>query len=170
MPRRGFFALLLVITMASSAFVGLQGNAQAQDATPPSIVEESSGGAKFRPLAAGSVEVLSPSVANLVMGRLSMDPGASVPFIPEDPSAVLLFVSSGEMTFQVNVPMTVARATGNGATPTPPEEIAADDEFTLREGDSAIFPGSMTGEVRNDGAEDASALIVNVIHLVTEPA
>ena len=167
MPRRAFSALLLALTLTSSAVVSLNG-AQAQDATPPAA-EATPTGATFRPLAAGSVEVLSPSIANLVLGRLSLDAGSSIPFDPEDPSAILVFVSSGEMTFQVDVPMTVARAGAEG-TPTPPEEVTADTEFTLREGDSAIFPGSMTGEVRNDGAEDASALVVDVVHLITEGA
>jgi quercetin dioxygenase-like cupin family protein len=157
------------LTIASSAVTGLQGGAHAQDATPPAV-DATPTGATFRALAAGSVEVLSPSTANLVMGRLSLDAGASIPFDPNDPSAILFFVSSGELTFHVNVPMTVARATGNSATPTPPEEMAADDEFTLREGDSAIFPGSMTGDVRNDGAEDASALVVDIVHIVTAEA
>lgn len=167
MPRRAFLTLLLVLSIASGAFFASRSTV-AQDATPPGA-EATPTGATFRPLAAGSVEVLSPSIANLVLGRLSLDAGSSIPFDPEDPSAILVFVSSGEMTFQVNVPMTVARAGGAG-TPTPPEEVTADTEFTLREGDSAIFPGSMTGEVRNDGAEDASALVVDVVHLITEEA
>ena len=139
MPRRAFFALLLVLTIATSAVIGLRGGAHAQDATPPAV-DATPTGATFRALAIGSVEVLSPSTANLVMGRLSLDAGSSIPFDPSDPSAILVFVSSGELTFHVNVPMTIARATDSSATPTPPEEIAADDEFTLREGDSAIFP------------------------------
>lgn len=167
MPRRAFSALLLALTLTSSAVVSLNG-AQAQDATPPAA-EATPTGATFRPLAAGSVEVLSPSTASIVLGRLSLDAGSSIPFDPEDPSAILVFISSGELTFHVNVPMTVARA-GTEGTPTPPEEVTADTEFTLSEGDSAIFPGSMTGEVRNDGAEDASAIVVDVVHLITAEA
>lgn len=168
MHRRAFVSLLSVLSIGAGASVSLQRGALAQDATP-AAEEAAPEGATFRPLAAGSVEVLSPSTASLVLGRLSLNAGSSIPFDPNDPSAILVFVSSGELTFHVNVPMTVARA-GAAGTPTPPEEVAAETEFTLREGDSAIFPGSMTGEVRNDGAEDASALVVDIVHLVAEEA
>ena len=107
--------------------------------------------------------VVVMGVANVLLGRVSLAPGASVPFDPADPSAILLYAASGELTFSVDVPMTVARA-GSGGTPTPPEEVAANTEFTLADGDSAIFPGSMSGEMRNNGAEDATAWVVDIIH------
>lgn len=168
MQRRAFVSLLSVLSIGAGASVGPRRGALAQDSTP-AAEDAPPEGATFRPLAAGSVEVLSPSTASLVLGRLSLDAGSSIPFDPNDPSAILVFVSSGELTFHVNVPMTVARA-GTEGTPTPPEDVTADTEFTLREGDSAIFPGSMTGEVRNDGAENASALVVDIVHLVAADA
>lgn len=169
MPHRALFMLFLALTIGAGALIGVRG-ARAQDATPPAATADATPtGATFRPLAAGSVEVLSPSTANLVLGRLSLDAGASAPFDPNDPSAILVYVSSGELTFNVNVPISVARAEKAG-TPTPPEEITAETEFTLGEGDSAIFPGSMTGEVRNDGTDDATALVVDIVHLVNEEA
>ena len=59
--------------------------------------------------------------------------------------------------------MTVARAPRAGApAPTKPEEIAANTEFTLRDGDSALFPPNAAGEVRNDGDEEATAWVTNV--------
>ena len=54
--------------------------------------------------------------------------------------------------------------------PTPPEEVAADTEFVLSNGDAAFFPGSMGGEMRNDGTEDATVWMVDVTHLTAEPA
>ena len=47
--------------------------------------------------------------------------------------------------------------------------MAANTEFTLRNGDSALFPGAMGGEVRNDGADEATAWVVDIVHL-TEAA
>jgi hypothetical protein len=62
--------------------------------------------------------------------------------------------------------MTVARAATAGTpVPTEPEAVAANTEFTLRDGDSALFPGAMAGEVRNDGAEEATAWVVDIVHL-----
>jgi hypothetical protein len=164
-PLRSFVLLVVVLML-----LGSLGPAAAQDATPAS--EQAAGTpepAKFRAVAAGLIEVLAPSTANVVLGRFILEPGASIPFDPTDPSAILVYMQAGELTFRVDVPMSVARAGGRGGTPTPPEEIAADTEFTLREGDSALFPGTMAGEVRNAGTDAATAWIVDIVHLV-EPA
>jgi quercetin dioxygenase-like cupin family protein len=164
-PLRSFLLLVVVLTL-----LGSLGPAAAQDATPPS--EQAAGTPEpvtFRAVAAGSIEVLAPSTANLVLGRISLAPGASIPFDPTDPSAILMYVASGELTFRVGVPMTVARG-GGGGTPTPPEEIAADTEFTLRDGDSALFPGTMAGEVRNAGTDEATAWVVDIVHLMVPAA
>ena len=161
----GSFVLLVVVL----ALLGSLAPAAAQEATPAS--EQAAGtpdDATFRAVAAGSIEVLAPSTANVVLGRISLAPGASVPFDPADPSAILVFVATGELTFRVDVPMTVARGAGAG-TPTPPEAVAADTEFTLRNGDSAIFPGAMGGEVRNAGTDQATAWVVDIVH-VTDTA
>jgi hypothetical protein len=80
-----------------------------------------------------------------------------------DPSAVLIYTDSGELTFRVETPMTISRRVDPG-TPVPaePEAVEANTEFTLREGDSALFPPAIAGEVRSNGREPASALLVNV--------
>jgi hypothetical protein len=162
---RPFVLLVVLLTL-----LGSLGPAAAQDATPPS--EPAAGTpepATFRGLAAGLIEVLQPSTANVVLGRISLQPGASIPFDETDPSAILVYIATGELSFRVDVPMSVARAAGGGGTPTPPEEVAADTEFTLSEGDSALFPGTMAGEVRNAGTTEASAWVVDIVHL-TEAA
>jgi hypothetical protein len=164
-PLRSFVLLVVVLTL-----LGGLAPAAAQEATP--TAEQAAGTpepATFRPLAAGLIEVLAPSTANVVLGRMSLAPGASIPFDPTDPSAILVYMANGELTFRVDVSMSVARAGGGAGTPTPPEEIAADTEFTLREGDSALFPGAMAGEVRNLGTSEATAWIVDIVHLM-EPA
>ena len=157
-------ALLIVVTVATGVVRDLQPSVRAQDATPAAEPQAgASEAATFRALAAGSIEVLAPSTANVVLGRITLPPGASIPFDPTDPSAILVYGASGALTFRVEVPMTVARAAGSG-TPVPPEEVAANTEFTLRDGDSALFPGAMVGEVRNDGDEEATAWVVDILH------
>ena len=161
----GSFVLLVVVL----ALLGSLAPTAAQDATP--AAEQAAGtpdDATFRAVAAGLIEVLAPSTANVVLGRISLAPGASLPFDPMDPSAILVYVATGELTFRVDVPMTVARGAGAG-TPTPPEAVAADTEFTLRDGDSALFPGAMGGEVRNAGTDQATAWVVDIVH-VTDTA
>jgi quercetin dioxygenase-like cupin family protein len=160
-------ALLIMVAVATGLVRDLPPRAQAQDATPAAAQAGTPEAATFRALAAGLIEVLEPSTANVVLGRIALAPGVSIPFDPTDPSAILIYVASGELTFRVDVPMTVARA-GSG-TPVPPEAVAADTEFTLRDGDSALFPGTMGGEVRNDGEEEATAWVVDIVHL-TEAA
>ena len=67
--------------------------------------------------------------------------------------------------------MTVARGAKAGTpVPTEPEAIPADTEFTLSDGDSALFPPNAAGEVRNDGDEDATAWVTNVALFTTRPA
>jgi hypothetical protein len=164
-PPLSSFVLLVVVL----ALLGSLGPTAAQESTP--AAEQAAGTpapATFRAVAAGLIEVLAPSTANVVLGRISLAPGASIPFDPADLSAILVYAASGELTFRVDVPMTVARGAGGG-TPTPPEEVAADTEFTLRDGDSALFPGAMGGEVRNDGADEATAWVVDISH-VTDTA
>lgn len=169
--RWGSMASLLIVAAVAVGIVGdVQPGVQAQDATPPAASEAGAADAAvFRPLAAGSIEVLAPSTASVVLGRISLAPGASIPFDPADASAILMYAASGELTFLVDVPMTVARAAETG-TPTPPEAVAADTEFTLSDGDSAFFPGAMGGEVRNDGTEEATAWVVDIAHLTDAPA
>ena len=152
---------VVILTLASTL---LMGGVAAQETTPPA--DQAAGTpepARFRPVAAGFIEVLSPSTANVVLGRISLQPGDSIPFDPTDPSVLLVSIASGELTFRVDVPMSVARGTRAG-TPTPPEPIAADTEFTLRRADSAIFPGTMAGEVRNAGTGQATAWVVDMVY------
>jgi hypothetical protein len=164
-PLRSFVLLVVVLTL-----LGSLAPAAAQEATPPGAPAAGTPEpATFRAMAAGSIEVLAPSTANVVLGRISLAPGASIPFDETDPSAILVYLATGELSFRVDVPMTVAR-NFRGGTPTPPEEVAADTEFTLREGDSALFPGAMAGEVRNAGADEATAWVVDIVHLIEDAA
>jgi quercetin dioxygenase-like cupin family protein len=137
---------------------------QAQDATPPAGQQDGAPeGVSFVTLASGTVEVLSPGTANLVLGRIRLEPGATLPFDPTDPSVDLVYVSGGTLTFRVEADMSVARGARAGTpAPTEPEDIPAGTEFTMSDGDSALFPPNASGEVRNDGDEDATAWVTNV--------
>jgi quercetin dioxygenase-like cupin family protein len=159
-PPLRWFVLLVVLLM----LLGSLGSALAQDATP--TAESAAGppeGVESRSLASGSMELLAPGTANVVLGRVTLAPGASIPFDPTDPTADLVHVTAGTLTFRIDAPMTVARSAKSGTpVPTEPEEIAAGTQFTMSDGDSALFPPNAAGEVRNDGAEDAVALVTTV--------
>ena len=155
----------IVVTLCVTVVPLLCGSVTlAQDATP--APRERAGeieGVTARSVASGSLEVLAPGTAFLGLGRITLEPGAAIPFDPTDPAAVLIYTASGALTFRVEAPMTIARR-GESGTPVPsqPEAVEANTEFTLREGDSALFPPALAGEVRNDGTEPASAWLVNV--------
>jgi quercetin dioxygenase-like cupin family protein len=164
MRRGSIIALLISFMLAIVAGQGINLSTVAQDATPAS--EQQAGapeGVSFVTLASGSIEVLSPGTANLSFGRIRLAPGATVPFDPADPTVDLLYMSGGTLTFRVDAPMTVARGASAGTPiPTEPEDIPAGTEFTMSDGDSALFPPNATGEVRNDGDEDATAWVTNL--------
>jgi quercetin dioxygenase-like cupin family protein len=171
MRRGSFVALLITLVLSIVAGQGLDPSTHAQDATPAS--EQQTGapeGVSFVTVASGTIEVLSPGTANLVLGRIRLAPGATLPFDPTDPSVDLLYMSTGTLTFRVEAPMTVARGIRAGTpVPTEPEAIPANTEFTLSDGDSALFPPNAAGEVRNDGTEDATAWVTNVALFTAAP-
>jgi hypothetical protein len=53
---------------------------------------------------------------------------------------------------------------GRSGKPAPdePEAVETSTAFMFREGESALFPPRIAGEVRNDGDEDATAWVVNI--------
>ena len=163
--RWGFLVALLITVVVATGVVGdLYPRAQAQDATPTAgQAAATPQAARFRTLASGSIEVLAPGTANLGLGRIVLAPGGTLPFDPADPSAVLVYMGTGELTFRVEAPMTVARSVGVGTpVPTEPEAVEANTEFIMSEGDSALFPPAIAGEVRNDGDQEATVWVVSV--------
>ena len=158
--RRFPVAFALFVAVVSLA---LSPAAVAQEATPDPVTG--------RTVASGSLEILAPGTGLLNLGRISLAPGAVLPFDPLDPAATLIYIAAGELTFQVEEPMTVTRGIAPGTpVPTEPETVAANTEFTLRDGDSALFPPAIRGEVRNDGNEEATAWLVNVAVLTDAAA
>src|SRR5918999_4915738 len=110
MRRGSIIALLISLMFAIVAGQGINPSTMAQDATPPTDQQaDAPEGVSFVTLASGSIEVLSPGTANIVLGRIRLAPGATVPFDPTDPTVDLVFVAGGTLTFRVDAPMTVAR-------------------------------------------------------------
>lgn len=162
--RLGFIvALLITLGVATGVVQDLNPSARAQDATPAAGQQTGAPeGVSIATLASGSIDVFEPGTFNLALGRIRLAPGAAVLFDPTDPSVDLVYMTGGALTFRMDAPMTVARTVGSGTpVPSEPEEIAANTEFTLRDGDSALFPPATAGEVRNDGDEEATAWLAN---------
>ena len=152
---------VLLVGLALGARFGA--SALAQEGTPPPEDEfELPEGVSFAPLAYGTAAELPPAPAELFLFRIGLEPGASFPLEPET-SVALAYVEAGELTANLEIPMTVLRAAGPG-TPFPEqtEAFAAGEEFTMGAGDSAIFPQEAAGELRNDGDEPVSLLVADV--------
>ena len=153
--------LSLLLVLAASALVfGARPLALAQDASPEAgadadteMMEE---GVSFVPIGfADGVEL--PSTASLIAVKFTIEPGAILPLEEDDPTGGFLLVESGAFTVTIGEEWAVTRSGGEMG---PAEMIAAEAEGTLAAGDSAYIPGSVTGEIRNDGAEPAVGTVV----------
>ena len=172
MRRGSVTALLITFAFSVLASQGMSPSTMAQDATPASEQQaDVPEGVTFVNLTSGTVDVLSPGTASLALGRIRLAPGATLPIDPTNPSVNLVFMGSGTLTFQIEAPISVARG-GQAGTPVPtePEDIPAGTEFTMSDGDSALFPPNAAGEVRNDGDEDAVAWVTSMTLFTVEGA
>ena len=111
-----------------------------------------------------------PSPAELLVVRMGLAPGTGFPLEADDPTGGMVVVESGAFTVRVEeVAWTISRgaalgealaaAEEEGNLDIAVEEIAMGEEATLEAGDAAFVPGSVTGEIRNDGDERAEALV-----------
>jgi quercetin dioxygenase-like cupin family protein len=123
----------------------------------------------FEPLAITSGVTLA-SPADIIAVRLSIEPGAGLPLETSDPTGGMVIVESGTFTVRVDAPWAITRAgsalaaiataEATGAYTSPEEQISSGEEVTMGAGDAAYIPGSVSGEIRNDGDEPAIAQIV----------
>lgn len=163
---RRFPMLLSVIAlmMLGSVALGAWPPAVAQEATP--AMEESMEEG-FAPVSfALGVEL--PSPADIFLARISLEPGQGFPLEESDPSSGMCLVESGTITVQADAPVTVTRgatllesmmaAEETGDLSGAMEMIPAGEAVTLETGDAAYVPGSINGEIRNDGEESAVCL------------
>ncbi len=165
MPRFPVLLPAVVVVLLGVVGGGAHPAAVAQEASPAAGMSEE--GITFDPVAFALGAEL-PSAADLFVVRLGLDPGAGFPIEASDPSSGMLIVESGAFTVRVDAPLAVTRgaglldaiataeATGDFASST--EAVAAGAEVTLEAGDAVFIPGSIAGEIRNDGQERAVGL------------
>lgn len=157
--RRLSVVLLSIVILVGSLVLGGGRLVAAQDATPAAGDETPPEGVTFEFLGGGETEVLPSAPAGISLVRITLAPGASFPAEADDPSLALVVVEAGTVTFNIEAPVTVLHPVGNKE-PTAEdfEAFPAGQDFTMEVGDSALFPASTAGEVRNDGTEDAVLL------------
>lgn len=162
--HRASVLLLSAVVLLESSLIGGGALAAAQVDTPPTEEGDFGEGVSFEFLGAGETKTLPRDPADIVLVRIGLEPGASLTSDPEDPGIALFAIEAGAVTFSVDAPITVLHLP-EGGQPGPDDQhvFAAGEEFTMEEGDSALFPSHLTGEARNDGDEDASILATLII-------
>ena len=144
--------LLSIAAVALLGVVALGGQpaAIAQDATPAAD-ESMQEGVTYEPVTfALGVGLASP--ADPFVARIGIDPGMGFPILAADPSSGMCRVEAGTITIQAETPVSVTRGATLG------EGIPAGEAGMLEVGDAAYIPGSINGEIRNDGDEPAVCL------------
>ena len=163
MRRMPVLSSVVAVVLLAVVSLSAQPHAFAQEATPAAEDEMMPEGLSFEALGYGTSESLPAAPAEFALIRIGLEPGAVLPLDAEDPTVGLVYVESGAVTFNVSAAMTVLHAAGEGTPfPTETEEMAASADFTVAAGDSFVFPANVGGELRNDGAEPASILVVNL--------
>ena len=155
--RRLSMVLLSIVILVGSLVLGGGRLVAAQDASPAAEEPE---GVTFEFLGGGETEVLPSAPAEVYLARVTLAPGASFPSEADDPALALVVIEAGTVTFNIEAPVTVLHPVGNEE-PTAEdfETFPAGQDFTMDVGDSALFPPNVAGEIRNDGTEDAMALV-----------
>ncbi len=158
--RRLSVVLLSMVILVGSLVFGGGRLVAAQDATPAAGDEGAPpDGVSFEFLSGMGTDVLPSAPVNVFLVRVTIAPGASSPIEANDPSLALAVVVAGAVSFNIEAPVTVLHSVGNEEqTAADFEEMPAGQDFTMEVGDSALFPASVAGEVRNDGTEDAVLL------------
>jgi hypothetical protein len=156
----GRLSLLIVLAVSAVVF-SARPIALAQDASPEAgaDAEMMQEGVTFMPIGFADGVAL-PSTASLIAIKATIEPGAKDVFGDDDPASGLLLVDSGALTIKIDAEVSVTRGDeefGNF------EMVAAGEETILEAGDVAYIPGSVAGEIRNDGNEQATGTIFLII-------
>jgi hypothetical protein len=151
-----------VIVVLAGLALGPASGAIAQEGSPVADDEGLPEGVSFEILSVGSVDAFPELPADLQLYRVGFAPGASIVLSP-DPALSLVYAEAGTITMVVDGDVTVIRSPGPEG-PEAVESFAAGEAFTLEATDSVLIPlTALGGEVRNEGTEEASLLVVNLI-------
>ena len=166
---RRFPVLVSVVAVMLLGMLALHAQpvAIAQEEATPSADEMA--GETIEPLGF-AVGVPLPSPADMFVARFSLEPGVGFPLEASDPTGGMVVVESGaftvrieEMAWTVNrgeaLRAAMAGAGEEADFSAAMEEVAMGEEAVLETGDVASVPGSVSGEIRNDGQEPAEAIV-----------
>ena len=157
-------ALMVVLLIGLFGTAGLAPAALAQDASPEAPSDEEEGGLEgigFEFVSSFPIPEMSGPATIVDVFRITLEPDAFLPLEEDDPTSGLAYIESGSVTIDADISIPVLRAPEDPeGFPGDAEEMPAGTEFSLEEGDSAMFPPNVFGDVRNDGSEPATVLII----------
>lgn len=161
---RGISRYTAIVAVALLGFGAASGATHAQDATPATGSSATAQDVTLQPIGfAEGIDV--PTPADLIVVRITIAPGAVSPFTADDPTSGLLVVESGTFTVNAEAAWSISRgqalqdAVNSGSDESAiTESVAVGEEATVGPGDVAYIPGSVAGELRNDGQEPAVGL------------
>ncbi len=166
MIMRRFAGLVsaVIIVLLGSVAVLSRPPVAAQEATPAA---EEMAGVTFDALTfTTGVDVAGPF--DVVVVRVALRPGATVPIDPTDPTVGILLVEYGTLTVRADGEVRVTRGAGfgrametaaaTGDVSTLSELVAAGEAVTLKRGDAAYLPANAAWEIRNESQRRAEAI------------
>jgi hypothetical protein len=166
--RRVTFALsVAAVVLVAVVALGRPTASPAQEETPPGG-DAIPQGVGIETLAFAPAVDLPPSPAGLGLVRYTVERGSTLPVAAQVEGLTLLYVESGQLTFLLDVAVTVGRAGETGGFAN--ERIAAGTGFTLGPGDSALIPSPSTGEGRNEARTPAVVLAAAITPPMNTPA
>ena len=150
-----FFGLLsaVVVLLGGLLTLGPALSTRAQEGTP--TVE----GFEFAPGVVAYALAFAEGAEEPALYRVTFAPGAVLTGGEEDPSLSLVSMEAGAITVTIDAPVAITRGGGAGT----PEIVEAGTAFTAQAGDYFVIPPRVAGEYRNDGPEEASAMVAAMI-------
>lgn len=169
--RRPFLILFAATAWLGVLATGLpRDRVLAQDATPASIAQPP--GVSFATLSLSPL-VDVPSPAHLIIERVALNSGARYPFNAGTSSVGLILMEVGTLTIQAEGPVSLTRAArvreaereGQSleSLSAAIEPLPAGQITRLRTGDAVLVPTSVVGQLRNEGARSAVAIVFVVM-------
>jgi hypothetical protein len=145
-------SIVAVVLLGILAFGPTLGT-RAQQGTPPAE------GMEFAPGVLAYALAFAEGQEEPSLYRVTFAPGAVLTGGETDPSITLISMEAGAVTVTIDAPVAITR--GGGATS--PEIVEAGTAFTAESGDYFVIPPLVAGEYRNDGQEEASAVVAAII-------
>ena len=157
--RRVAYLLALLVVFS---LLPIAGSTRAQQATPvPSTgVEQPEQSQEFEPLAFSLLGPTPPAPAFVFLARFTFTPGAATGG-GADPGPTLAYVEAGEIVVSAQGEAYVLPGEAGDAPPLP-QPIPPGADAMLQAGDALIVPMGTATQVRNEGAEEATVLVLGV--------